>query len=342
MIAAQLKAGDLVVFRSTVPVGTIRQVALPLLEKSGLSCGHDFYLAFAPERTVEGNALAELRLLPQIVGGYDPASAQMAARLFRYVTSTIIEVGSLEEAEMVKLINNTFRDLVFAFANETAQLCESMNVNAFDLIRAANEGYPRDRIPLPSPGVGGICLSKDPHLYSQPLFATERPPVLGKASRQINAQGAVQVLRKMETFANRTGKPLSALRLLLIGLAFKGMPETSDTRGSVALDLLRLLPAGMPIAVKDFVVADEDIAQLGYIAERRELEQAIKDADLVLVMNNHYRNNKFNVVQALRTRQDLTLFFDGWNQFDQREIEALPNICYATLGYMTPKMTENS
>ena len=342
MIASQLKAGDLVLFRSTVPVGTIRQIALPVLEKSGLSCGKDFYLAFAPERTVEGNALAELRLLPQIVGGYDDASAQMAAKLFRYVTPTIIEVESLEAAEMVKLINNTFRDLVFAFANETAQICEAMNVNAFNLIRAANEGYPRDRIPLPSPGVGGICLSKDPHLYSQPRLAISQAPILGKASRQINGQGASNVLRKIEAFAKRSGGPLDSHKLLLIGLAFKGMPETSDTRGSIALDLLRQLPKNMQITVKDFVVPAQDIVQLGYAAETRELDQAVSEADVILVMNNHYRNNKFNVVQALRMRHSPTLFFDGWSQFDQREIEALSHVYYATLGYLTPGEAEKS
>lgn len=336
-ISQQLKYGDLVVFRSTVPVGTIRQVVMPILEGSGLSCGSDFHLAFAPERTVEGNALEELRLLPQVVGGINSISSNLAAKLFKKITSTIIEVGSLEEAEMVKLMNNTFRDLTFAFANEVSAICEGFNINAFTIIRAANEGYPRDRIPTPSPGVGGICLSKDPYLYTQPMVPLRNAPTLGLVSRSINGGGADYVMAKVRDFATKTGREVADLRLLIIGLAFKGMPETSDIRASVALDLIEKMPDRSKVGVKDFVVPADQIVALGCTAVEQELADSFDGVDAVLVMNNHYRNNKFNVVQALSRCHHPVLFFDGWNMFDQREIESLDNVCYATMGYMTPE-----
>jgi UDP-N-acetyl-D-mannosaminuronic acid dehydrogenase len=334
-IAALLKREDLVIFRSTVPVGTMRRIVLPILESSGLECGSDFRLVFAPERTVEGKALDELRSLPQIIGGFDKASSDMAGALFGQITNTIVEVESLEAAELVKLMNNTFRDLVFSFANEVAQICDAYNLNAFSLVHAANEGYPRDRIPLPSPGVGGICLSKDPYIYTHPIDALPKVPVLGVASRSINRTGADYVMGKLKAFCERTGKPLDSLRILILGLAFKGMPETSDIRGSVALDLIEKLPARQNILVKDYVVTETQIKALGCTAVGNDLAGVFSGVDAVVVMNNHYLNNRFNFVQALRRRNGPVLFFDGWNMFDQREIENLPEAYYATMGYMT-------
>lgn len=334
-ISRRLKFGDLVVFRSTVPVGTMRQVVLPLLEKSGLSCGKDFNLAFAPERTVEGNALEELRVLPQIVGGFNRASTSQAGKLFSQITNTIVEVESLEAAELVKLMNNTFRDLVFSFANEVAGICDGFNVNAFSIIRAANEGYPRDRIPMPSPGVGGICLSKDPYLYSVPMVNMDRFPVLGRASRSINSGGSDYVYSKLLSFANKLGRRMEDMNILIVGLAFKGMPETSDIRASIALALIEKLPDRSRVHVKDFVVPDADIEILGCVPVMGELRDAFDNVDAILVMNNHYRNNKFNVIEALRRCHRPMMLFDGWNMFDQKEIESIGSVCYATMGYMT-------
>lgn len=337
MIATVLKRQDMVIFRSTLPIGTMRSIVLPILESSGLKGGVDFGFAFAPERTIEGKALEELRSLPQIIGGIDKASTNQAAAIFGQITRTIVEVESLEAAELVKLVNNTFRDLVFSFANEVASICDGYNINAFSLIHAANEGYPRDRIPLPSPGVGGICLSKDPYLYTHPINEPEIKPILGVASRKINRAGPDYILGKITQFCEQTGTDIDALSTLLIGIAFKGMPETSDTRGSVALDLLDKLPCRERLLVKDFVVPKADIEALGVTVVTSELDEVLADVNVVIVMNNHYRNNKFNVIQALSRNPRPVLFFDGWNMFDQREIESLDHVYYATMGYMTQR-----
>lgn len=334
-ISKELGRGDLVVYRSTVPVGCTRTVVVPALEENGLKIGQDFSVAFAPERTIEGNALEELLTLPQIVGGYDPHSANEATDLFKTITNTIVEVESLEAAELVKLINNTYRDVAFAFANEVAELCDHSNIDAFRLIHAANDGYPRNQIPTPSPGVGGLCLSKDPFLYTYPMSGAERPK-LGSASRAINSQGHHYVVRKLKEYCDRMGRSLPQLRILIIGIAFKGHPDTSDIRDSVALDLIEELPARENIRVMDHVVSREDLAELG-VAVVENIEDGFDGIDAVLVMNNHSRNNTFNVTAALRLANRPTFFFDGWHLFDIAEIESQQGVCYATLGYMTPK-----
>ena len=337
MISKIIKRQDMVIFRSTLPIGSMREIVLPILEKSGLKGGVDFAFAFAPERTIEGKALEELRSLPQVIGGINKESTSQAGAIFGQITKTIVEVDSLEAAELVKLVNNTFRDLVFSFANEVASICDSYNLNAFSLIHAANEGYPRDKIPFPSPGVGGTCLSKDPYLYTNPIKPHKVGPILGVASRKINRSGPEYIVTKLETFCKQSGADIEALNILVVGVAFKGMPETSDTRDSVALDLLEKLPSKHLTQVKDFVVLKEDIEALGVKAATGELEELLTKVDVVIFMNNHYRNNKFNVISALKRNPGPVLFFDGWNMFDQHEIESLKHVYYATMGYITEK-----
>ena len=166
-ISKALKQGDMVILRSTVPIGTTRNRVIPILEKhSHLKAGNDFFVAFAPERTIEGKALEELRTLPQMIGGYSLACRQKAEQFFSKISQHIVLLDTLEEAELAKLISNAYRDLSFAFANSIALIASEHNINISTVINAANDGYKRNNIPLPSPGVGGYCLSKDPQLLA--------------------------------------------------------------------------------------------------------------------------------------------------------------------------------
>ena len=134
--------------RSTVPLGTTRKVVIPVLEKkSSLEVGKDFHIAFTPERTIEGNAMQELYSLPQIVGGYSEECTKKAIDFWGGLTSTVVKVPSIEAAELVKLANNTFRDLSFAFSNNLSMLADKFNINTHELIIAANKGYSRNPIP---------------------------------------------------------------------------------------------------------------------------------------------------------------------------------------------------
>lgn len=161
-----IQKGTLVCMRSTIPVGCARSDILPVFEKiSGLKVGDDFYLASTPERTVEGNALKELRENSQIVGGITESCTEKAANLFLKLTSTVVTVSSAEVAEFSKIIDNTYRDVKFSFSNQLALISEKLGLDIHEVINAANVHYPRNNIPVPSPGVGGACLSKDPHIF---------------------------------------------------------------------------------------------------------------------------------------------------------------------------------
>ena len=128
-------------------------------------CGLDFFVSFAPERTEEGNAMKELTTLPQIIGGFDEISIKKTKFIFEKITNNIVILDNFEEAEMVKLLNNSFRDYVFAFSNQVTRIANNYNLDIINVINSANYKYPRNPIPLPSPGVGGPCLTKDPYIF---------------------------------------------------------------------------------------------------------------------------------------------------------------------------------
>jgi len=333
-IGVLLKRGDQVMLRSTLPMGTTRRFVIPQLEAlSSLRAGEDFHVAFAPERTIEGRAMYELRTLPQVIGGLTPACVRKAAQFWSTLTPSVVQVPSIEASELVKLANNTFRDLSFAFANELALLADSANVDAFDLIRAANEGYPRNPIPLPSPGVGGYCLTKDPILFGCGPDGLRDGVTLGRAGRAVNERAALYALEVLQRFGRRIDKPLADMTVLIVGAAFKGEPETSDMRGAVSLDLAAALKGKVAkLQAWDALVAAKELLELGLEPVDR-LDGAVLQADAVLILNNH----RLNIDSpAYQTEAGARLIFDGWHQLDASEIEKIPGLTYATMGYMTP------
>ena len=170
-----------VILRSTVKIGTTRDVVAPILAASGKK----FDIAMCPERTLEGKALQELRELPQIVGADDQAVADRAAAVFRRLTSSIVLVSGIETAEIAKLVSNTFRDVQFAFANEVARVCDAFGVSAHEVISAGKIGYNRTNIPLPGL-VGGPCLEKDPHILMESARTRGISLEITKAGRLVN------------------------------------------------------------------------------------------------------------------------------------------------------------
>jgi nucleotide sugar dehydrogenase len=329
-----LKKDDLVIVRSTVPVGTCRNVVLPILEKSSaLIGGGDFYLACAPERTVAGKALEELRKLPQIVGGLDTTSAELTSNLFRNLTPTIVNVDSIEVAEMIKLIDNTFRDFIFAYPNELALICDRLNLDTVELIRAANEGYSRNRIPLPSPGVGGSCLTKDTYIFMEIAARAGGEAKLTRVAREINEYMPVYVAEKIANFCKANEKDLSEVKIFIIGFAFKGEPETSDTRKSSTLDLIKHLKTfneHIKISGYDPVVSSEEIKKIGVIP--CTLETGFENADCVVIMNNHKSYANMDIYRLLSKMNKQGLFFDGWHIFSREVVTKVEGVVYDGLG----------
>jgi UDP-N-acetyl-D-mannosaminuronic acid dehydrogenase len=331
-IGRVLKPGDTVMLRSTVPVGTSRTVCLPILEKeSGLQGGKDFSLVFAPERTIAGRAIKELHTLPQIIGSLDPLGAEIAAALYREITPTIVMVDSIEAAEMVKLVNNSFRDTIFSFSNEVALVCERYRLDAFKIIDAANEGYPRDLIPQPSPGVGGVCLRKDPYLLQSTAEAQGlKPSILGR-SRTINEYMPYHIFEKYLRFCRLAGRSPEETQVFMVGFAFKGWPETSDMRDSSTLELVNYLQsAGVQLRGFDPVVDPEALLQIPNI-EPSELAAGFAGADAVFVMNNHPSYEDWNLHALLDRMRRPALFFDGWNMFRSDDIARVDGIAYSTI-----------
>ena len=336
-IGKRLKRGDVVMLRSTVPVGTTRNVVCGILEEaSAMKAGVDFHLAFAPERTAEGKAMEELRSLPQIVGGLSPMCARKSVELWSSLTDSVVQVESLEAAELVKLINNSFRDLSFAFSNSVALLCDRYNINSFKLISAANEGYPRNRIPLPSPGVGGYCLTKDPFLFAAVDLESGHAR-LAVTGRGVNAEAQDYALKQVERYTQRLGKRVKDTKIFVVGLAFKGWPETNDLRGSSSVHVANtLLAKGASVYGYDNVVPYKDWTRFLPNVAEGDLERDLVDSDVVLIMNNHPKNIPTNFL-SLVSKGQAKLVFDGWALLDANAIIGLADVDYSTMGYLSNK-----
>lgn len=226
-IASNLRNGDLVCLRSTVRVGTTRGTVKPILDTSGAS----FKLAYAPERTLEGNALRELTELPQVVGGINAESTEAASAFFSKVTSSLVRVSSVEVAEMIKLTDNAFRDVRFAFSNEIASIAGAWNIDGDEVLAAARLGYSRTSVADAGP-VGGPCLSKDGLILAESADMVGQSADLALAARKRNLGMSHSVAEEIEARCPQGG------RLAVLGLAFKGNPATDDTRDSPVLNVL--------------------------------------------------------------------------------------------------------
>lgn len=334
-VAQDLRKGDLVMLRSTIPAGTTRSVVIPILEKvSGLKAGKNFYIAFCPERTVEGKAVQELIMLPQIVGGFSDACSNRAASFWSSLTDTVVRADGLEAGELIKLANNSFRDLSFAFSNALAMFCDKFNIDSNRMIAAANEGYPRDTIPRPSPGVGGYCLTKDPFLYASKDNSLAHSK-LARLGREVNNQVTSYPLDILHRFACITELKITKLKILIIGMAFKGVPATNDLRGSTSVTIAReMMALGCNVYCYDAVVTSAELSSIGLSLV--SLDQCLPNVDAVFILNNHPDNVINNFLSLLKFDSSV-LIFDGWNLLDRFEVEKKPNMIYANLGYMTKK-----
>ena len=332
-IARVLKFNDLVVLRSTVPPRTCRDVAIPILEKgSGLKAGSEFHFVFAPERTIQGRALEELRLLPQIIGGYTPECVNAAAQFFNVFSPTIVKVDSLEASEIVKLLNNSFRDVSFGYANQVGQLCEALNVDTVAVINAANEGYLRNLLPLPSPGVGGTCLKKDPYILIDAAKNSGIDFSLVREARKSNENMIQFVGGKVENFFDEH-KLGPNPKIFILGVAFKGNPETSDIRASTSIDTIQYLKSKnlKNIRVYDPVVDRETLIDAG-LELVESVEDGFRDSHAVLIMNNNSSYLNINLFKLIPLMQKPGMFFDAWHLFQQNEVESIPGIFYQGLG----------
>lgn len=325
-LAAGFGPDPLIVLRSTVSIGTTRNVVLPELRRHA----ERFGLAFCPERTIEGKAIPEMRSLPQVVGGLDEQSTARAEALFRLITPKIVRVSSLEAAEMIKLINNTYRDLTFAFANEVALIAEHMGLSAGEMIHAANVDYPRSNVARPG-FVGGPCLEKDALILIDSLRKIDFKPKVIEEARKINHALPDHVALRIIKEIRGLRRPPASAKVLITGFAFKGRPATEDVRGSAAIPIMRRLQASrMEVWGHDFATPEKVIADLG--ARACTLEEGFENADAVIIMNNHPGYQSAGIPALARRLRAPALLFDSWGVFTPGEFRDVPGLHYGTLG----------
>jgi len=281
-LARGLRRGQLVVLESTTYPGTTRERVLPILEESGLAAGRDFHLAYSPERIDPGRTDPPIRAVPKVVGGLTEACRARAAEVYREIHDEVVEVSTLEAAELTKLLENVFRSVNIALVNELAQLCERMEIDVWEVIDAASTkpyGFMRFE---PGPGMGGHCLPVDPFYLAfkarEHDFYTEFVELAGK----INQNQPLFGVRRMARALNEAGKPVKGSSILLLGVAYKA--GVGDLRESPALKIARLArDLGAEVSYHDPYVPE--LPELGLSSV--ELDDAISSADLVAIVTAH-------------------------------------------------------
>ena len=303
-IVPHLKAGNLVILESTSPPRTTVDLAAPILENSGLTAGVDFLLAYSPERVLPGKILRELVENPRVIGGITSQSAQAGADLYRKFVKGEIILTDATTAEMVKLMENTSRDINIAIANEFSRLAEAFNVDIWEAIQIANL-HPRVNILQPGVGVGGHCISVDPWFLVEAAPETTQ---LIRTSRQVNDGQPGFVCGLVE---QATGQ-VEGKKVGFLGLSFK--PDVDDLRESPAVELARLLAnkGGYILAYEPFSKA----AEVSGIKLAASLEDAIGEADLIVLAVAHTQFKNLDP-EWVKKHTNASLVFDAVHAWDK-------------------------
>lgn len=301
-ILPYLRKGNLVILESTSPPRTTMDLVKPILERSGLKAGADFYLCYSPERVLPGQILRELIENARVVGGITPESAEAGCALYATFVKGEIIATDATTAEMVKLMENTTRDVSIAIANEFARLAEKFGVDVWEAIRLANR-HPRINILSPGPGVGGHCISVDPWFLVE--TAPELTPLIYHA-RQVNDGQPHFVVEKVRQALGS----LKDKRIAALGLAYK--PDVDDLRESPAVEVVRLLQKeGAQVKAWEPFKPD---ASLPGIDMAMSLDSAIKDAGLILLLVKHREFSKLNPLEisTMSTARVVVDCVNGW------------------------------
>ena len=238
-VAAALRTGQLVILESTTYPGTTDEVVQPMLEERGLRADVDFFLAFSPERVDPGNPTFNTRTIPKVVGGVGAASTEAASALYGLVVGTVVSVTSTRVAEMVKLLENTFRAVNIGLVNEIALMCHKMDINVWEVIDAAKT-KPFGFMPFyPGPGLGGHCIPIDPFYLSWKARQTGFECRFIELAGHVNGAMPEYVVQRVSDALNTARKAINGSRIHLFGVAYKR--DVNDSRESPALDIMELL-----------------------------------------------------------------------------------------------------
>lgn len=285
-IAEHLRPGQLVVLESTTYPGTTDDEVRPVLEAGGLVAGRDFHLAFSPERIDPGNPHYGMRNTPKVVGGHTEACTDAAAVFYGTFVDTVVRARGTREAEMAKLLENTYRHINIALVNEMARFCHELDIDLWDVIAAAKSKPFGFQAFYPGPGVGGHCIPIDPNYLSYQVQAKLGYPFrFVELAQEINAGMPSYVVRRIQDTLNDAGKPLRGSRVLLLGVTYK--PDIADQRESPAKPIaVQLRDKGAEV---DFHDPHVESWRLGAETLTRvdDLDTALAAADVVVLLQNH-------------------------------------------------------
>ena len=283
-IQKYLHRGMLVILESTTYPGTTEEFILPRLAETGLKVGEDFFLCFSPERVDPGNRNFHTRNIPKVVGGITPACVELGALFYRQAMETVVPVSSTRVAEMVKLLENTFRSINIGLANEMALLCDRMKIDVWEVIEAAAT-KPFGFMPFyPGPGLGGHCIPVDPFYLSWKAKMDGAEAHFIELAGRINGAMPHFVAQKVQGALNERNQSVKGSRIHLLGVAYKR--DVNDTRESPALDLLVLLERlGARLSYSDPHVPKLSIENL--VLESLPVIPACAEADCVVLVTDH-------------------------------------------------------
>ncbi len=298
-----LRKGNLVVLESTSPPLTTRDVVKPILERSGLKAGEDFKLVYSPERVLPGQILKELVENARVIGGIDQASAEAGRDLYSIFVKGEIVLTDATTSEMVKLMENTYRDVNIAIANEFSRLAERFGVDVWEAISIANR-HPRVKILNPGPGVGGHCISVDPWFFVE--SAPDLTPLIHTARKVNDSQPDFVVTLFTEVVGSLKGK-----RVSILGLAYK--PDVDDLRESPAVEIARhLVEEGALVTAFEPFKTDFKIEN---VRMAKTLEEGLENADAVLLLVAHtqFKNLDPIVISGYTTARIVIDAVNVWN-----------------------------
>jgi UDP-N-acetyl-D-glucosamine dehydrogenase len=276
--------GMLAILESTTYPGTTEEVVLPMLSRPDLQVGRDFFLCFSPERVDPGNARFQTRNIPKVVGGVTPACTEMGARFYSQALETVVPVGSTQVAEMVKLLENTFRMINIGMVNEMAMMCDRMGIDIWEVINAAAT-KPFGFMPFyPGPGLGGHCIPIDPFYLSWKTRQAGIEARFIELAGYINGQMPHFVAEKVQNALNDRGKAVKGSRIHVLGIAYKR--DIDDVRESPALDVMHLLQKrGAAVTYSDPFVPSVQIDGVQILAS--EMNAALQQADCAVIITDH-------------------------------------------------------
>ncbi len=316
-IAANFGPGKLVILESTTYPGTTEELVLPKLAEGGLEVGQDFFLCFSPERVDPGNKQFQTRNIPKVVGGHTPACTEVGAAFYATSLDRVVPVSGTKVAEMVKLLENTFRMINIGLVNEMAIMCGRMGINVWEVIDAAAT-KPFGFMPFyPGPGLGGHCIPIDPFYLSWKSKQSGIEARFIELAGYINGQMPHFVVDKIQNALNEHEKSLKGSRVHILGMAYK--KDIDDVRESPGLDIMHLLmQRGAKVSYTDPFIASLKIDGMELHSE--EMLPACQSADCVVVVTDHTGVDYAQVVESARLIVDTR---NALKKFHSEKIVAL-------------------